>query len=188
MSATFNLDILLKNKKTVPLTAEFRLAIKLGLWKDYNHWYEPDVESLTTVNKLMVDHRIAVAVKMNNQDIVQTAFSGIETSILKFELPDDIPTTQCLEIKFSGLPLHESYQTSLNNLLHKYIGECVIAPMISVESFTLQGMDIKPMLEATMVGHNKSVGFNIDSPVYPWMIKNRNKILPHLFNFPMIDI
>lgn len=181
MSAISNLDILFKNKKTVPLTAEFQLAIKLGLWKDYNHWHAPDVEVLDAVNKLMVDHRIAVTVKLHNQNIAQTAFSGIETSILKFELPDDVPTTQCLEIVFSGLPLHESYQTSLNNLLHKYIGECVIAPMIYVESFTLQGIEIKSMLAATMVGNNKSVGFGFDSPVYPWMLKNKNKIFPDLF-------
>lgn len=184
MTATSDLDILLQNKKPVPLFAKFQMVVKFGLWKDYSHWLEPEqwdqyacqlepthASDFWNTVRFSKYANVKLIVKINNKVVAQATFSELETQTLNFELPDDIETMRQLGIEIINLGFIDGSGGNGS----------FVAPMISIESFTLQGVDIKNILNVTAFGQDGSSGFGFNTPVYPWMVEKRKVILPKIF-------
>lgn len=179
MNPTFNNLGSLPGKKTVPTVGTIDLDLKFDLWKDYTDWLSPDLRSTHWHDLSILDaSQVCVEVSIANNIVIKEILKNFESISLHKEFDDTVAGSHELVIKI----------TNLNKLPIWDDSNCFVSSMLQLQSVRLQGIEISHLLENTMFANDTELALQLEIPVYPWMVKNRTKILPGLFNFPMIDI
>jgi hypothetical protein len=186
MTATFELLSALHGKQITPVVATIDMTAKFDLWEDYTYWVDPDVRH-NYYHDLSVLQQANVSMDIFLDDVVVNSkiFHNFETVSMHVTFDDATPGTHQLKIKI----------TNLNKLPIYDRNNSFVSPMIGIESLKLQGIEILNLLEDpsnddtdTVFSKDAELHVNLETPVYPWMIKNKEKILPEFFNLSMIDI
>lgn len=179
MIPTFDVVGTLPGKKTVPVVGTIDLDLRFDLWKDYIDWLDPELRSTQWHNVSILKHaRVSIEASVANTVVISEVLEDFKSVSLHGEFDDTIPGAHELVIKI----------INLNRLPIRDDGDFFVSSMIQIECLKLQGIEISHLLENTMFGNDIEIRLPLEIPVYPWMVKNRKKILPGLFNYPMIDI
>jgi len=162
----------LHGKKTVTRTATLEIALQFGLWADYSYWV-PSNQQLELWHDLTVlqKENVTIEVALGNEVILKKVFTKFETVNLHYVF-NDMEHEDCdLTIKI----------VNLTNLPIRDDTGIFVSGIVNIESIQLQGIEILQLLENTMFGNDTNEIIKIRKPIYSWMIKNHQKILPLSF-------
>lgn len=193
MTATFELPAALHGKQVMPVMGTIDITVSFNLWKDQTELLDPSTRA-TYWHDLSLLENTDVKVELLMQGVVVDSkiFKNFETVTMHGTFNDELPDTCQLQVKI----------INLNKLLVRDDHGSFVAPMIHIELLKLQGVEILHLLENTIFNNDETIvnngdtifskdaelRLNFETPVYPWMLKNREKILPDFFNLSMIDI
>lgn len=179
MIPTFDVVSTLPGKKTVPIVGTIDLDLKFDLWKDYTHWLDLDLRPTHWHDlAILKNAQVRVEVSIANTVVISEVLEDFDSVSWHREFDDTNAGSHELVVKI----------INLDRLPIRDDGNFFVSGMIQIESLKLQGVEISHLLENTMFGKDTELTLPLEIPVYPWMVKNRKKILPKLFNSSMIDI
>ncbi len=173
MSTIFNIPQGLKGKTIVPQTGDLDMSVRFGIWKNYESWLDSsEVSDLWHDLEILQTNSVNLSVCINCVEIFSHEFSTLETVNIHHKFDDADPSEFDLEIKISDL----------NNVPIRDDTGIFVSGMVEIESIKLQGIEVRHLIENTMLGNDARLSFKASTPIYSWLVKNQPIVLPKQFN------
>lgn len=179
MTAISNLPKDLQGKEVVIRQATLDIDIQFGLWADYTYWVDVDKQLDFWYDlSVLENENVALEILLGNEVVFKKVFTQFENITLQHVFNDTEPGDCNLTVKV----------TNLSNLPIRDDTGIFVSGMVVIKSVKLQEIEITHLLENTMFGNDTRVSLEMTKPIYNWMVKNYQTLLPGVFNFPMADI
>lgn len=180
MTAISNLpNDLLQGKEVVIRHATLDIDIQFGLWANYTYWVDADKQlDFWYDSSVLEKENVALEILLGDEVVFKKVFTQFENITLNHVFTDMEPSDCNLTVSI----------TNLSNLPIRDDTGIFVSGLVAIKSVKLQGIEIAHLLENTMFGNDNSISLEMTKPIYSWMVKNYQKLLPGVFNFPIADI
>ena len=175
MSAIFEMPADLAGKVQVDPQVSLEIAIRFGLWQNYEQWLDPkDQLDLWYSTDTLRQHPVRATVKFGSEILIDQVLDQFVTLTTTYQFSDLVRKEQSLIIEFVGL----------NDLPIRDDTGIFVCGMFEIQHVRFQGVDVAPMLDNTFHGNDIEIQLPVSTPIYPYLVEHQTKILGQVFPLP----
>lgn len=178
MNPIYELPAALQGKQIVARTADLDISVKFGLWENFQQWLTKPQTEFWYSDQMLQDHTVELSVKLGADTIFTHRFQEFQSIHIHHSIDDETHQQLPLTLELSGL----------SSLPIRDDTGIFVSGMFEIQTVELQKISLINLLSDTMIGTDRTVQIDLATPVYPWMVQQRSKILPKSFILPNTSI
>lgn len=167
-----NLPTDLSGKIVTVRRAKIKLVIQFDLWKDYSAWLPHSEMSDFWFNlDVLQSANVGLQIKLGEQTLLDHTFKTFQTINVEHEFDDMEAGPADLQILISNLkalPIRDD--TGI-----------FVSGMFEIKSIELQGIEIKQLLDNSLIGIDSNIRIPISQPIYSWMVSVCPSLYPEIY-------